>query len=234
MDTSLPTILKGLFLEFCDCTTICPCWVNETPDEEHCSALYLWHFDPGCSIAGIDIGGRSMALASFHARRRGTQSVILADQAIPEPARELLLRSFSHAADGAGSPALDPLLSSALEGLRRLLGDVVQTAVAAIALSTHPDGSSELRVEVQDAHGHGTTLARAHYGDARMLDRNAQPRAQALSLQDTALHDELHLHGPVLVQAVQRFEFDVASLPGPPLVLTARSGMRARFDYTTA
>jgi hypothetical protein len=58
--------LKGKFIECCDCYTICPCWVKDRPDEDHCSSLYIWTFDEDAQIEGKDIGGKSVAAAAFH------------------------------------------------------------------------------------------------------------------------------------------------------------------------
>ena len=34
--------LVGRFLEACDCYAICPCWIDELPDEDRCTGLYVW------------------------------------------------------------------------------------------------------------------------------------------------------------------------------------------------
>ncbi|WP_396415809.1 DUF1326 domain-containing protein [Kocuria sp.] len=34
--------LTGEFLEACDCTVICPCWVDDDPTEGHCTGFVLW------------------------------------------------------------------------------------------------------------------------------------------------------------------------------------------------
>ena len=233
MAAGAETILKGQFLEFCDCYTICPCWVKDTPDEEHCSALYVWHFDPGCKIGGVDIGGKSVAMAAFHARRRGTQSAIFVDKTAAEEGKRLLRQAFSSAVSNPAQPALDPALTTAMAGLKVLLGDVVQTAEASIVLAAPAPGNPadqkhlQVTVSFEDDQGSCTTLAKAQYSDAIM-----QGQSTTLTLDHSALHDELKLQGAVDVQRVERFEFDVASLPAAPFVLKARSGMRARFDYT--
>lgn len=238
METQTNTVLRGQFLEFCDCYTICPCWVNETPDEEHCSALYLWHFDPDCRISGVEIGGKSLAMAAFHARRRGTQSAIYVDKTLPAAGKALLLEAFSGRPSGDTTSRLDPGLTTALAGLKRLLGEVVQTAEARIVLvAPEPEGCGpeqgwQVTVCFEDEEGNRTTLARAHYREAIMKGQEETERPNPLTLNNTALHDELKIEGAVVVQRVERFEFDVASLPTAPFVLKARSGMSARFDYT--
>lgn len=239
MQTQTSTILRGQFLEFCDCYTICPCWVNETPDEEHCSALYLWHFDPDCMISGVDIGGKSLAMAAFHARRRGTQSAIFVDKTVAAEGKALLLQAFSCAASDNAQTSLDPGVTKAMEGLKGLLGEVVQTAEASIVLVAPASGSTDnqkdwqVTVCFEDEEGNSTILAKAHYGDAIMKGQENTVQPNPLTLNNTALHDELKIQGNVVVQRVERFEFDVASLPTAPFVLKARSGMSGRFDYTS-
>jgi hypothetical protein len=58
--------LAGTFIECCDCYTICPCWVDDTPDEDHCSGIYLWHFDATSALRGHGLAGRCLAIAAYH------------------------------------------------------------------------------------------------------------------------------------------------------------------------
>jgi hypothetical protein len=57
-------------------------------------------------------------------------------------------------------------------------------------------------------------------------------RSQPLTLNDTALDDELGIDGAVTVQKVDRFEMAVSPLPGGPFVYSGRSGMAAKFNYS--
>lgn len=232
--------LEGQFHEFCDCYTICPCWVNESPDEDHCSALYVWRFAPGCQIDGLAIGGGSIAVAAFHARGQRTQSAIFVDKRLDPVAQERLLALYATAgvkSEGGDQPenppaGQEPLVSnSGLDGLRRLLGMVVQTGIATFDWSDPEAGATEqssvaLLLE-------GSLLARASYQDAYMQsNKKGVQRTTPLTLKDTALHDELALQEEVVVQTVQRFEFDVSSLPGAAFVYAGRSGMRGHFRYS--
>jgi hypothetical protein len=210
----LPTKLSGRFLECCDCYTICPCWVKERPDEDHCSALYVWTFDLDAKIEGHPIGGKSIVAAAFYGNRGGLQAAIYVDQTLAVEAQQLLLEAF------AGKSL------ESLKGLARLVGTVVDSGVAKIT-HTETHGKWDVTVEVnnsQIAHATGT--------NAIMEGRAGHLRGKPLTLNDTALHDELGLQDVVTVQAVERFEMAVAPLPGGPFVYAGRSGMAARFDYS--
>jgi hypothetical protein len=226
--TDTMTILKGRFLECCDCYTICPCWVKERPDEDHCNALYVWTFDQESKIQGHKIGGTSIAAAAFYGNRGGLQAAIYVDEDLQDSeAKVLLLEAFS----GQSLPSL--------QGLANLVGTVVDSGIAKITHKREPKGAKEevweVTVEVLQDDRY-TTLAHAKGTSAFMekgRDGNKQEREKPLALYDTALHDELGLqNNPVIVQAVERFEIAVSPLPGGPFVYAGRSGMAADFDYT--
>jgi Protein of unknown function (DUF1326) len=241
------TKLAGQFLECCDCYTICPCWVNERPDEDHCSAIYVWTFDPGSQIEGLDISGKSVVVAAFHGNRQGTQSAIYVDDTLKEETRQKLIDTFSGRPSrkeepytaagknpktgliqaGRDRPRLSP---KGLEGLNRVVGTVIDSGKAKISIlpKSGMGGAWEVKVEVD-----GNILAQAEGSGAQMKNLEGKERAKPLTLHDTALHDELFLDGAVEVQTVDRFEMAVAPLPGAPFIYAGRSGMSARFDYSS-
>ena len=61
--------LAGRFLEACDCYAICPCWIDEVPDDEECTGLFVWDINAGEAM-GHDVGGLRVASASFHQGKR--------------------------------------------------------------------------------------------------------------------------------------------------------------------
>ena len=63
--------LQGHFLEACDCNAVCPCWIDDEPDEEECTGLFVWDIDRGV-IDGNDVSGMRVASVSFHERKRST------------------------------------------------------------------------------------------------------------------------------------------------------------------
>jgi hypothetical protein len=200
--------LTGQFVECCDCFTICPCWVHDRPDEDHCSSLYVWTFDEGAQIEGKAIGGKSVAAVAFHGNRNGTQSAIYVDMTLDAPTQQALLDAFCGKTN------------ERLKSLERLLGTIVLQGPAQI-LYKHDKLGWEVTVEAEKsrvAHATGT--------DAKM-----EGRSKPLTLNDTALDDELGLDGPVTVQKVNRFEMAVSPLPGGPFVYAGRAGMAAQFNY---
>lgn len=200
--------LKGEFIECCDCYTICPCWASDKPDEDHCSAIYVWTFDPGSRIGGREVGGHSLVAASFHGNRGGSQSALYADSRLPPDTRELLLDAFM----GKGGETLSDL--------SQLLGTVIDRGAATIS-RTGTGTNWEIKVEVDQAR-----LAYANGGPA-VMDGGTRP----LTIENSALHHELRLNGPVEVQKMARFEMAVAPLPGAPFAYAGRAGMLAHFDY---
>jgi hypothetical protein len=201
--------LKGRFVECCDCFTICPCWVHDRPDEDHCSSLYIWTFDEDAQIEGKAIGGKSVAAVAFHGNRSGAQSAIYVDMTLDELTQQVLLDAFSGKTH------------ERLQGLARLLGTVIVQGAAQIM---HKQDNTGWEVTVQ---AEGSRIAHASGTHAKM-----EGRSKPLTLHDTALHDELGIEGAVGVQQVSRFEMAVSPLPGGPFVYSGRSGMAANFDYS--
>jgi hypothetical protein len=201
--------LKGKFIECCDCYTICPCWVKDRPDEDHCSSLYIWTFDEDAQIEGKDIGGKSVAAAAFHWGDGERQSAIYVDDTLDKSTQQSLLDAFS------GKTV------KSLKSLAQLLGTVVDSGPAKID-QEKKNGKWEVTVTVNES-----CIARAVWTEEPM-----EGRSQPLTLNDTALDDELGIDGAVTVQKVDRFEMAVSSLPGGPFVYSGRSGMAAKFNYS--
>jgi hypothetical protein len=201
--------LKGKFIECCDCYTICPCWVKDRPDEDHCSSLYIWTFDEDAQIEGKDIGGKSVAAAAFHWGDGERQSAIYVDDTLDKSTQQSLLDAFS------GKTV------KSLKSLAQLLGTVVDSGPAKID-QEKKNGKWEVTVTVNES-----CIAHAVWTEEPM-----EGRSQPLTLNDTALDDELGIDGAVTVQKVDRFEMAVSPLPGGPFVYSGRSGMAAKFNYS--
>jgi hypothetical protein len=89
--------LVGRFLEACDCYAICPCWIDEPPDEGKCSGVYAWDINDG-RINGRDVSGLRVASISFHqGNRRGSRQrvVLVVDKRADDHQREALVAAFS-------------------------------------------------------------------------------------------------------------------------------------------
>ncbi len=202
--------LKGDFIECCDCFTICPCWVAEIPDEEHCSALYAWHFDAGSTIEGVDVSGCSVVAATYHGLRKSSQSAIYVDDRIKDVTiRSALIRAFS---GNGGGPLAD---------LSTLTGAMIDAGPAKIDVSFKADG---WHINVKA----GAALIASGKGDERTFGKNAAP----VNLRNTALHKKLGLAGAVELQNVSQYQMAISPLPGGPFVFSGRSGMRGNFIYS--
>ncbi len=84
--------MQGLFLEACDCRAVCPCWIDEEPDEASCTGLIAWYIEKGY-IGGVDVSGLTVVSISHHEGHRssGGQEVVLfiEDKASDEQAEAL-------------------------------------------------------------------------------------------------------------------------------------------------
>lgn len=204
--------IAGTFVECCDCFTVCPCWTSDIPDEDHCSGLYVWTFREGSRIEGHDVGGRSVAAASFHAVRAGGQAMLFIDSKIAGAARHATVRAFT---GKAGGP---------LKELSKLLGTIIGWESAEITAKFEKQKFS-VCVGIADH-----SVASASGEPKVFLADNALP----MTLSDTALTRELGIEGPVQVQAMKSLTVAVAALPGGPLEFSGRWGARGRFQYAHA
>ena len=203
--------LTGNFVECCDCFTVCPCWVNDVPDEDHCSGLYVWSLGEGSTVNGIGVAGMHVAAASFHAVRSGGQALFFVDSgAAGSPAERALADAFAGRLGGDGFTALGKLLGVNL-GYR-----------AARISSTFENDNFSVEVQID-----GQSIAMA---DGR--ERKFRYQAEPMTLRDAALADELGIGGgAVTIQDMGDLRVDVAALPGGPLHFRGRSGLRSTFEY---
>ena len=85
--------LEGRLLEVCDCNVLCPCWIGEDPDNGTCQSALAYRIDKG-SIDGVDVSGRTCAIAAFILRNvlAGNFRIIryVDDGATPEQEAALL------------------------------------------------------------------------------------------------------------------------------------------------
>jgi hypothetical protein len=94
--------LRGLFLEACDCRVICPCWLDEEPDESSCTGLIAWYVESG-EIDGVDVSGLTVTSLSHHEghRRTGRQEVVLViDENASDAQAQALQETFSGSKGG--------------------------------------------------------------------------------------------------------------------------------------
>ena len=205
--------LTGTFIEACNCTLICPCWLDDRPSEDFCAGLFAWTFDPGSQIEAVPVGGHSLVSVTVHGnsrRSRSSESAVFVDLGVPAAAVPMLTQAF---AGRAGGPLAD---------LAGVTGDVVLEGAADVQV-TRDD--AEYRITV---HYDGGQVVHVH-GHPRHFDLNVDP----LRLTGSALHDELGVTAgdPVTAHVTDTLQVDVAALRGPAIDLTARSGMTGRFTY---
>lgn len=121
--------LVGQFFELCDCYTICPCWIGQTPDEGSCTGAFAWSIEQG-HIGGLDVSGRKVVSVSFHQGHRdnGNQQVYLfIDDGADDEAHQLLTQTFT---GQRGGP---------LAELARLMGQLKMAMPAPIELVSEGD-----------------------------------------------------------------------------------------------
>lgn len=210
--------LSGTFIESCDCASICPCWVDEEPDQGHCSGLVAWHLDDGSRIAGEPVGGLTVVAVSEHSGdRRTSQShtALFVDDTADERQFDLLGRAFSGATDGA------------LAELQATTGTVVVVERAQV---TYVDGQGDggaWSIRVRLDVGQPVTVVAAD-GGQQIFPHDAK---QPLALQNTALDSELGVQGAVTALTTASLGLNVAALPSGYLEVAETSGMRGRFSY---
>lgn len=88
--------LSGHFIESCDCTVICPCWVDDDPVGGHCTGFIAWQIDEGevgdegkrtSVLDGTRVDGCKVVGVATHAGNRrdsnNTTTMLYID--VPEP-----------------------------------------------------------------------------------------------------------------------------------------------------
>ncbi|MFC5063529.1 DUF1326 domain-containing protein [Actinomycetospora atypica] len=210
--------LEGSFIEACDCYTVCPCWVDDDPDEGHCTGLIAWVLDPGSEIDGVDVSGCTVVSVSTHVGNRrvtGTATVLFVDEEASKKQFKALRQAF------AGR------LSGPLAGLATVSGEVIAEEQARITITER-----RARWSVEVVRDGGSSAVRAS-GTPRVFEDATRP----LVLQATALSPELGVpeepaeSAGVTAQAGEGLTVRVGELPGGFVQVTGRSGMRGRFGY---
>jgi len=107
--------LEGRLLEICSCETICPCFVNQTPDKGACDVTVAWHIDKG-EIEGVDVAGRTIAAVAHipgKPREGGWRAAVYLDDGTSDAQQEALLNVFTGKLGGA------------IADVAKLIGEVV-------------------------------------------------------------------------------------------------------------
>lgn len=209
--------LTGVFTEACDCHLICPCWLDDAPDEGHCTGLFAWHLDDAATIDGTDVGKLAVVSVSTHAggRRAGdTATALFIDEAADDRQFDLLAAAFA----GELAGPLGDLAAVSGVVLQRIRARIDVAAGEAgwhivVGLPDQPAGPESIEVT----------------GSPRVFDGETAP----LALRNTALDRELSVvdDGDVVAHRTERLAVRVPVLPGAYLDVSGRSAMRGRFRY---
>lgn len=221
--------LAGQFLEACDCTVICPCWVDDDPVGGHCTGFIAWQIDEGDTalVDGIPVGGCTVVSVATHGGNRRDTNKTTTMLYIDVPSQ-----------DGTSPDtkeqyrALVDLFSGRFGGplgdLAQVNGTVVGDRRASISIS--PPDTEHWTVTVRPPEdGSGTVFVEAT-GSPKIFDAQ-RGNTEPLSLTHTAISYELSASGAVEAQHGERLVVNVGALPGGNLEVTGRSGMRGTFRY---
>ncbi|WP_088284836.1 DUF1326 domain-containing protein [Kineosporia sp. A_224] len=211
-------LLSGDFIEACDCYVVCPCWVDDEPDDGHCTGLFAWTLDAGSVVDGLDVAGLRVVAVTTHLGNRRTASsatVVFVDEAADDAQVALLGAAFS---GGLGGPLAD---------LAAVSGEVLARERARISLDPAQDaGSTGWTLTVHPVAADAPAYVRST-GGPRGFDGGP-----AMTLRHTALASELGIGDePVESQLGGRLEITVGALAGGYVEVSGRSGMRGRFRY---
>lgn len=213
--------ISGRFVEACDCAVMCPCWLDDDPDEGHCTGLIAWRIGDGsdgsAEIDGFDVTGRTVVSVTVHSgNRRGSSAatVLFVDSGANSEQFDLLAKAFGGRLDGP------------LGDLAAVSGAVLQQELAEIAVDPSDQGWSVT-----------VTVPREGW-DVRLVHATGAPKFfefedDPLTLRHTALSHELGVPAQqdVTAQLGAELSVSVATLPGGYLTVTGRSGMTGRFSY---
>ena len=232
-------MLSGTFIEACDCTVICPCWVDDDPVGGHCTGFIAWSLAKDSHINDMDVSGCTVVSVSTHAgaRRNGkaTTTVLYIDTPQDNPPQ-----------DNSGVfEELAKAFSGDCEGPLRELAEVSGTVAGCERASIHvdeplkgPKGKWTVTVrplppaDPGDHDDQNTVLVCAD-GEPKIFDPE-HGNQDPLVLRHTALSHELGVPKnaqEVTAQQGGNLRVYVGALPGGNLEVTKRSGMRGSFAY---
>lgn len=213
--------VTGFFIEACDCTVICPCWVEDDPVGGHCTGLIAWHLGEGSVVNGVPVHGRSVVSVSTHLgnRRDGsnTTTVLYIDEEATDEQFGWLSQAFS------GS------LAGTLADLAEVSGVIAAVERAKVLIELPEDSTPDDEWQVRVL-----PLARdgVHVVDATGARKKFEGEDEPLRLTRTALSKELGAGAaPVVAQAGHSLAVNVGALPAGTLTVLGRSGMRGEFSY---
>ncbi len=203
VDHALPYRLVGRFLEACDCFAICPCWIDEQPDEEQCTGVYVWDINDG-EADGRDVSGLRVASVSFHeGKRRGSRQkvAVFIDDRADDHDYDALVAVFT---GRRGGP---------LAELSDMMGELLFTRSAAIDVVFEDDERATVNIA----------------GAVRIAsDPKFGPSGRVTTLVDSAMAEMFGSPGLVAISS----EFRVDLGKGLEIEVSGRSATTGWFSYT--
>jgi len=200
-----PYQLSGGFFELCDCSSLCPCWVGQLPDDARCTGAFAWKVESG-KIGDLDVGGRAVVSVSFHTGHRNTggqEVYVFIDERASEAQYDELLRTFT---GQNGGP---------LGELSRLMGALQGHQRAPIDLTASGNFLS-------------VTVGRVVSGDAEVLHGGD---GQVTQLVHGYLSNVLGTPADVARSSAFRIDLGIRNLS---IEVRGRAAMRGRFSYYSA
>jgi hypothetical protein len=251
--------LSGQFIETCDCKSLCPCWADDEPDENHCTGLFAWQVESGRlegddgDQGAVDVSNARVVSISAHRGQRHhpegeRNSVLFIDvddvAGDRDTAYGYLRKAFS---DPAGGPLAD---------LSSVMGTVMDVLPARVEMTYDDQAAAggeawSVRVELASGadgaepppgpvfEGGGDLLAfdqgdgpgDAPVVEGRGVDDPTTEQRIPMTLSNTALHKELAAVGAVTALTATRFRVLLPDLPGGLVDTTDRSAMSGAFSY---
>ena len=230
--------MSGHFIESCDCTVICPCWVDDDPVGGHCTGFIAWQIeeDKTALVNGTPVGGCRVVSVATHAgnRRDGNNTTTMLyvqtcpEEAADEDEKQLTSRQFLELVELFSGRSGGPLAE-----LSQVSGTVVGARRARIEVNAAADINSKdnWSVVVRPHTGAPPTTVAIHAQGHPTIFDITKGNTKALTLENTAISYELSAVGSVAAQHGDRLVVNVGALPAGNLEVIGRSGMRGRFSY---
>jgi hypothetical protein len=196
-----PYEIRGLFYEACDCFTVCPCWLGNSPDGDECTGVFAWEIEAG-SIDGVDVEGLRAVSVSQHAGLR-------------DEARQRVMIFVDDRATRVQADAMTAAFSGRLGGPLQELGDLLGELL----------GVERVPIEIR-REGRLTTLTVDRR--IRVEGTSREGPSGPMTLSDGTLSEVLG--SPAEVGESGRFRVAL-SPHGVDLDLRGRSTMSGRFSY---
>jgi hypothetical protein len=236
--------LHGDFIESCDCFDLCPCWVDDDPDEDHCTGLVMWKLGEGSTIGSesgsLDVSGAVVAAVTGHSGGRRTASaltVLYVDVKGCGGEKHFDVLSDAFTGTEATTNGARERIAGPLGALARVTGTVLSPAQPAdIDFPSTSAATWSLAVRPYVDGKPGTEAAVRAQGEPRRFPDDPEDppggRRSPLKLAGTALHAELQIQDTADAQETSALSVRVPALPGGYLEVQARSGMRGAFAYS--